>query len=136
MKKTITIQLILLALSMTVQSFANAETAPSNGRLVVFADKKIGEFKTDKSIRDGTSANLNDLKLVQTDQKNIHACFIGSSDAIKPILNAMIANTNKDEANGALKLKTFSTDGAQSSIHIEIISGSKTSYLALQIDPC
>jgi hypothetical protein len=130
--KNIGIRLALLAASLLFQNTAFALVAPSKGRLVVFADKKIGDFKIDKSIRDGTNESLDNLKLVQTDAKNIHACFVGSSDDIKPILNTMISNTSSN-----LKLKTFSTQGTQSPIHVEVISGEgQASYLDLKIDPC
>jgi hypothetical protein len=130
--KKIGIRLSLMILSLIFQNTSLAAVPPSKGRIVIFADKKVGEFKTDKTLRDGTTENLENLKLVQTDQKNVHACFVGTSDAIKPILNTMIANSKSD-----LKLKTFATEGAQSSIHVQVISGeAKDSYLDLKIDPC
>jgi hypothetical protein len=121
---------VLLA-SLFVQNTASAVAPTSQGRLVVFADKKSGDFKTDKSIKIGTSETIENLKLLESD-KNVHACFVGSAAAIRPIVDTMISNSEKD-----LKLETFKTEGAQSSIFIDITSEeSKSSYLRLKIDPC
>jgi hypothetical protein len=132
MIKTIGLRLGLLTLSLLFQNTSSAAVPPTKSRIVVFADKKTGEFKADKTIRTDTTESLENLKLVQTDQKNVHACFVGSSADIKPILNTMISNTNKD-----LTLKSFSTQGTQSPIHIEVMSDQgKAPYLTLNIDPC
>ena len=137
MIKKISLRLALAALCLIFQNTASAAVPQSKGRIVVFADKKVGDFQADKSIRDGTSESLNHLKLAQTDQKNIHACFVGSSEDIKPILNTMISNSNKDGGNEGLKLKTFATDKTESSIHVQVISDdSKDLYLDLKLGPC
>lgn len=104
-------------------------------RLVVFADKKVGDFKTDKAFRPGTSDDLEYLKLVGQD-KGVHACFIGSPDNIKPIVNGMVENSNKS-GNESLHLSTFETDGKRSSsIRLQISEPNKAVYLQMSIDPC
>ena len=131
----LSIRLAVLVASLLFQNMALA-LAPDSGRLVVFADKKDGEFKTDKSIKVGTSESLQGLKLVQSDQK-IHACFVGTAESIKPILNTMISNSNKVEHKEDLKLKTFTSEGTKSPIDIDITSEeNKSSYIRLKIDPC
>jgi hypothetical protein len=129
--KIFTTALVLATLVLEAAALA----APSTGRIVVFSDKKVGTFKTDKSVREGTEEKLDSLKLVGTDQ-SVHACFIGSADSIKSILGDMIANSNKTEKS-PLSLKTFSTTSGQPSINVEVTAeSSKISYLQLKIDPC
>jgi hypothetical protein len=126
---------LMILISFAAQGVAFAQGA-SKGRIVVFADKKEGIFKTDKSIRPGSNENLEDLKSVGS--LGIHACFIGTPQDVKPILNTMITNENKfSKADETLKLSAFVTKDGSQSINLEISSDvQKSVYLKLKIDPC
>ena len=127
------ISLILITALFASMTFGST---PKKDRLVVFADKKEGEFKTDRAIRPGTTDNLEYLKLVG-EEKGVHACYVGNPENIKPIVNGMVVNSNKSKNDG-LKLSTFETKKSDdSSIQLEIISDPKKSvYIKMKIGPC
>lgn len=138
--------IILLAITMTV-SYAQAAgdhkmahsrkiQSLNNGRIVVFADKKEGDLKTDKSLKIGTSEGVDGLKMVET-TNGVHACFIGTADVARQIVSNMVLNSNKATENQDLILKNFQTTEDQSSIQIEILSNAKkTPYIQVKIDHC
>ena len=130
---------IFLALSAvaTILSSVNvvASTSPlQKGHLVVFDDKKEGEFKNDLSIRTGTWNDLKSLKLAEK-HNGVHTCFVGNKNSIHSLVQNMVTSANLEDSSNTLSIKNF-TATKDVSIQVQVISQDLKTYLNLNIGPC
>ena len=128
---------IFVLMTLTTLNFlANGVAAPivKKGHIVVFNDKKDGNFKNDLSIKTGTWSDLKNLKMAEN-QKGIHACFVGNKESIQPLVENMVTNANVANGGEHLILKSFEVS-KNASIQVQVISQDQKTYLQLNIGPC
>jgi hypothetical protein len=135
--KTLLVAAQIFISTATFASYSNPQVNIDPGRIVIFTDLQAGHKKSDIALKKGTNRTLELLAQVSTHQE-IHTCFRGSSEMIRPILGELVTNTNNANANQDLKLKSFSTViGQHETIHFEITSESaEDTAMALTLEPC
>ena len=124
-------------LSVTCLGNTQAQTHADKGRIVIFSDLKSGDFKSDIAIKEGTNQTLNPL-MQSFLHPNVHTCFRGPVTSIKPLVDSLVANTNKANGNQDLRLESFSATGdGHQTIRATITSESaRSSVVNFTLDPC